>query len=82
MLSEEERILFERGLAQLSARDRGLIVARLEFGRSWNDLAEDGGLPSSDAARIVFGRAKAKLVALMAGYMEDEGGPASTGESR
>jgi RNA polymerase sigma-70 factor (ECF subfamily) len=57
---------FEAGLAQLSAADRDCIMARIELGLSYQDIADLLAKPSPDAARVAVGRALARLARKMA----------------
>lgn len=57
---------FEKGMEQLSARDRDCIMARLELGLEYQDIAQLLGKPSADAARVAVGRALARLAKVMA----------------
>jgi RNA polymerase sigma-70 factor (ECF subfamily) len=52
---------YERALDQLSTMERALVIARVEMGSSYAEIAEDTGKPSADAARMAVSRA---LVAL------------------
>jgi RNA polymerase sigma-70 factor (ECF subfamily) len=52
---------YEAALDRLSADDRELIVARVEFGMTYAELAQATGKPSSDAARMAIGRALIRL---------------------
>ena len=52
---------YRNALTELSARDRALIVARIEAQWSAAEIAQRFGLPSSDAARMAVGRALRRL---------------------
>ena len=52
---------YEQALERLSADDRELIVARVELGMTYGELAQATGKPSSDAARMAVGRALIRL---------------------
>jgi len=52
---------YEAALDRLSADERELIVARVELGMTYAELAQATGKPSSDAARMAVGRALVRL---------------------
>jgi RNA polymerase sigma-70 factor (ECF subfamily) len=52
---------YERVLATLSESDRELVVARVELGMTYAEIAEATHKPSIDAARMAVGRALLKL---------------------
>lgn len=52
---------YQRALQQLRAEDREAIVARMEMGYSYEELAEVLGKPSADAARKAAQRALIRL---------------------
>lgn len=52
---------YEHALQQLSESERGAVIARLELGLSYQEIAESQGRPSSDAARVAVGRALVRL---------------------
>jgi RNA polymerase sigma-70 factor (ECF subfamily) len=52
---------YEAALQRLRPDDREAIVARVELGYSYEQLAEAIGKPSADAARMAVGRALLKL---------------------
>ena len=56
---------YERALARLRPDEREAIVARVELGCSYEELAEALGKPSADAARKAATRALLKLAAEM-----------------
>lgn len=56
---------YEQALASLSADDREAIVARVEMGYSYHELADALGRPSADAARKAVRRALVRLVRQM-----------------
>jgi RNA polymerase sigma-70 factor (ECF subfamily) len=56
---------YERGLQRLKAQDREVIIARVEQGYSYEELAEALGKPTSDAARKAARRALLRLAAEM-----------------
>ena len=61
---------YETALAGLDADERELIVGRLEFHCSFQELADTTGRASPDAARMAFKRALLRLAGAM-----DEGEP-------
>lgn len=56
---------YERALCRLRVEDREAIVARLELGCSYEELATALGKPSAEAARKAASRALVRLVAEM-----------------
>jgi len=56
---------YERGLQRLKAQDREVIIARVEQGYSYEELAEALGKPTSEAARKAARRALLRLAAEM-----------------
>jgi DNA-directed RNA polymerase specialized sigma24 family protein len=58
---------YEAALAELSEQDRSMVVGRVEFGLPWRDIAELGGKPSEDAARMAVSRALVRLAHVMGG---------------
>jgi len=52
---------YESALDRVSADDRELIVARVELGMTYAELAQATDKPSSDAARMAVGRALVRL---------------------
>lgn len=63
---------YERALARLREEDRAALVARLELGCSYEEMAAAFGKPSPDAARKAAQRALVRLVA----EMKRDGSPA------
>jgi RNA polymerase sigma-70 factor (ECF subfamily) len=57
---------YEAALARLKEEDRAAIVAKLELGGSYQELAESLGKPSADAARMAVSRALVRLAEEMA----------------
>jgi RNA polymerase sigma factor (sigma-70 family) len=55
-----------QALNRLSEDDRHAIVARVELGQSWEEVAEALGKPSRDAARMTVTRALRRLAESMA----------------
>lgn len=64
---------YEAALQRLREEERELIVARVELGLTYSEVAEAAGKPSSDAARMAITRAIAHLIEEMA----DGPGPAA-----
>ena len=56
---------YEEALARLSAEDRALVIARIELGLSYEEVAAETNKPSADAARMAVGRALVRLAAEM-----------------
>jgi len=56
---------YERGLQRLTAQEREVIIARVEQGYSYEELAEALGKPTSEAARKAARRALLRLAAEM-----------------
>ena len=52
---------YEKALASLSASDREAIVARVELGGTYDEVAVALGKSSADAARMAVGRALVRL---------------------
>lgn len=52
---------YEKALETLSESDREVIIARVEMGASYEDLAELLGKPSTDAVRMALKRALTRL---------------------
>ena len=61
LVGREKLDRYERGLSQLSESDREIVVARLELGLSYNEIAKELGKPSADAARMAVTRAVTRL---------------------
>jgi RNA polymerase sigma-70 factor (ECF subfamily) len=61
-ISQERRAHYEAALRSLSARDRRLLIARVEKDLKAADIAQACGLPSADAARMAVGRAFKRLI--------------------
>ena len=53
---------YEAALQRLRDEERELIVARIELGLTYSELADATGKPSSDAARMAVARALVRLV--------------------
>jgi RNA polymerase sigma factor (sigma-70 family) len=56
---------YEDALLRLADEDRELIVARIELGLSYAEVATSANKPSADAARMAVGRALARLATEM-----------------
>lgn len=56
---------FETALARLSPDDREMVVARVEFRCSFQEIADEYGKASADAARMAVKRAVVKLATEM-----------------
>ena len=61
----EDRETFEAALAELREEDRELIIARVEWGLSYDDLAVALGKPTANAARVGTRRAVLRLAEVM-----------------
>jgi RNA polymerase sigma-70 factor (ECF subfamily) len=57
---------YHRALDRLEAQDREAIIARVELGQSWAEVAAALGKPSADAARMAVSRALKRLAEEMA----------------
>ena len=60
-IERENLTRYRRGLSRLEPEDRELIVARLELGYTYEQVALATGRPTSDAARVAVRRALLKL---------------------
>ncbi|MGH9320131.1 MAG: RNA polymerase sigma factor, partial [Vicinamibacteria bacterium] len=75
---ERERLYrYEQALRKLSPGDREAVIARLELGLKYGEVARELGKPSADAARKAVVQAVKKLAEQMA---EDEA-PGAVGTS-
>ena len=54
---------YEAVLAQLDQDEQAMVVARIEFGLGWQEIADVSGKPTRDAARMAVGRALVKIAA-------------------
>lgn len=52
---------YERALRLLTDNERALVIARLELGLTWPEVAEATGRPSANAARMAVARALLRL---------------------
>jgi RNA polymerase sigma-70 factor (ECF subfamily) len=64
-IGEEMLARYENALSQLAEEDREAIIARVELGHSYEQVAIALGKPSQDAARMTVQRALVKLAAKM-----------------
>ena len=64
-LKEEDRHLFESALDGLGDEDRELVIARVEWGLDYEDIAIAVGKPTANAARVGVRRAVLKLAEIM-----------------
>jgi RNA polymerase sigma-70 factor (ECF subfamily) len=64
-VAKEDRDRFEAALAELRDDDRELIIARVEWGLSYEDIAVALGKPSAGAARMGVRRAVLRLADVM-----------------
>jgi RNA polymerase sigma factor (sigma-70 family) len=60
-IGHEALELYEAALAELRESDREAIIARLELGQSYEEVAQILGKPSPDAARVAVHRAMLRL---------------------
>ena len=60
-IGREEAVLYETALGRLSPEDREAIIARIELGYDYAELAESLGRPTPDAARKAVQRAVVRL---------------------
>jgi RNA polymerase sigma-70 factor (ECF subfamily) len=67
LVGRESLEAYERALDSLRPEDRELIVARLEFGFTNEQLAQAFDRPSANAARVALQRAVVRLVEQMKG---------------
>ncbi len=61
LVGREKLDRYERGLSRLTESDREIVIARLELGLSYDEIAEELGKPSADAARMAVTRAVTRL---------------------
>ena len=67
VLGKERFAQYETALGMLGAAEREAVIARLELGCSYQEIAALLDKPSADAARMVVARTLAKLATMMAG---------------
>jgi len=60
-------------LNELEKKDRQAIIARVELGQSWEEVADALDKPSRDAARVAVTRALRRLAEGMASVKKDSG---------
>jgi len=65
LLGREARARFRIAIAQLRPRQRTAILARLEAGASYEEIAELVGAGTAGAARMIVGRSVERVVELM-----------------
>lgn len=65
LLGRRETERYERALAALGPQEREAIIARVELGLSYDEIAAGTGRASPDAARMAVGRALLKLARLL-----------------
>jgi RNA polymerase sigma-70 factor, ECF subfamily len=71
---ERERLdRYERALSRLDPFDREAVIARVEIGLRYDDIAQALGRPSAEAARKLVTRAVNKLGKLMAAEEDGDG---------
>jgi RNA polymerase sigma-70 factor (ECF subfamily) len=63
--TNEAQARYERGLLQLRNDERELIAASVEFGYSYEEIAEMQGRPSANAVRVAVRRALLRLAKVM-----------------
>lgn len=61
----EQELLLETCVAELSEEHRELIILREYAGASWEEIASETGRPSPDAARMMHGKAMLELSKLL-----------------
>jgi RNA polymerase sigma-70 factor (ECF subfamily) len=64
-MANESLERYDAGLEKLTAQDRDAIVARLELGLSYGEIAERLGKPNANAARMAVVRAIERLTVVM-----------------
>ena len=64
-IGQEALDRYERALAQLGDVEREAVIARIELGFSYDEVAALVGKPSGGAARVAISRALTKLARLM-----------------
>jgi RNA polymerase sigma-70 factor (ECF subfamily) len=61
LVGREQVQRYEEALTRLNPHDREAIIARIELGCSYPEVADTLGKPSADAARMAVGRALVRL---------------------
>ena len=74
LVGTEAALRYEAALRQLRAADRELILARVELGLSYEEIAQQTGRPTAAAAQMATSRALVRLAQAM--------GPAGSGPDR
>jgi RNA polymerase sigma factor (sigma-70 family) len=62
---QEDREIFDAALEELRDDERELIIARVEWGLDYDDIAAALGKPTANAARVAVRRAVLKLAGVM-----------------
>lgn len=65
MIGVEQMERYQRGLERLAPEQREAVLLRLEFGYTYEQIAEAVGKPSADAARMTVVRALAVLAEII-----------------
>ncbi|MGE5815019.1 MAG: RNA polymerase sigma factor [Acidobacteriota bacterium] len=60
-IGQEAAARYESALQRLRPEERELVVARVEIGNSYQQIAKEQGKPSADAARMAVARALVRL---------------------
>ena len=66
-IGREAMLRYEAALARLSEAEREMVVARIEMGLNYAEIAEGAGRSSPDAARMAVGRALLRMAKEMGG---------------
>jgi RNA polymerase sigma factor (sigma-70 family) len=66
-IGNDEAERYEKALQTLSTLDRELVIARLEMGLGYDEIAEALGKPSRNAARMSVVRALERLTRMLSG---------------
>ena len=67
---KEACALFDRALSVVSEEERRAVLARLELDQPWDEIAEEAGFPSPDAARMAVRRALTRIHREMSRHVE------------
>jgi len=67
-IGREAVAAYERALAMLPAPQQEAVILRLEFGFTYQEIAEAIGSPSANAARMTVSRAVLRLAEVMDGH--------------
>ena len=65
MIGHEAVERYESALAQLTSGEREAIIARIELGQTFAEVAAALGKPTPEAARMAVNRALSRLARLM-----------------